>query len=103
MDWSSDVCSSDLEDRHGDPGVARGGGRLMLWCVHGWGFETRVWDSLRAALGDPAACLPDFGYFGDAASPADGGGPVIAIGHSLGVMKLLRKPPTNCIDRKRVV
>lgn len=69
----------------------------MLWFVHGWGFDARLWDSLRAALGDPAACLPDFGYFGDAPSPADGGGPVIAIGHSLGVMKLLRKPPTNCI------
>lgn len=98
--------------------------RPTLLFVHGWAFDASVWTPLRAALGDWPQAVYDAGYFGageaaagsrsvtgpvmdsvisPVASPAGDlviatdTGPVIAIGHSLGVMRLLRDLPSNCV------
>ncbi|MEN5163074.1 alpha/beta hydrolase [Achromobacter kerstersii] len=84
--------------------------RPTLLFVHGWAFDASVWTQLRAALADWPHAVADAGYFGAAPAvidpvtgPVTGPdiapitGPVIAIGHSLGVMRLLRSLPSNCV------
>ena len=71
--------------------------RNTLLFVHGWAFDASVWTPLRAELGDWPHEVADAGYFGAAQSPATGTGPVIAIGHSMGVLRLLRDLPPNCV------
>lgn len=71
--------------------------RPTLLFVHGWAFDASVWTPLRAELGDWPHEVADAGYFGAAQSPAAGTGPVIAIGHSMGVLRLLRDLPPNCV------
>lgn len=55
--------------------------------VHGWGYDAALWDAVRAQL-DPA--LPvfthDLGYFGAVLPAPTFAEPVIAVGHSLGVL-----------------
>ncbi|CAB3733645.1 alpha/beta fold hydrolase [Achromobacter kerstersii] len=84
--------------------------RPTLLFVHGWAFDASVWTQLRAALADWPHAVADAGYFGatpavidPVTGPITGpdiapiNGPVIAIGHSLGVMRLLRSLPSNCV------
>lgn len=71
--------------------------RPSLLFVHGWAFDASVWTPLRAELGDWPHAVADAGYFGAAQSPATATGPVIAIGHSMGVLRLLRDLPSNCV------
>jgi len=90
--------------------------RPTLLFVHGWAFDASVWTPLRAALADWPHAVADAGYFGatpavidpvtgpvtdtDSITGPDTApvtGPVIAIGHSLGVMRLLRSLPSNCV------
>lgn len=71
--------------------------RPTLLFVHGWAFDASVWTPLRAELGDWPHAVADAGYFGAAQSPVAGTGPVIAIGHSMGVLRLLRDLPPNCV------
>lgn len=71
--------------------------RPTLLFVHGWAFDASVWTPLRAELGDWPHEVADAGYFGAAQSPVAGTGPVIAIGHSMGVLRLLRDLPPNCV------
>jgi pimeloyl-[acyl-carrier protein] methyl ester esterase len=90
--------------------------RPTLLFVHGWAFDASVWTQLRAELADWPHAVADAGYFGatpavidpvtgpvtDTDSITDPAiapitGPVIAIGHSLGVMRLLRSLPSNCV------
>ncbi|MGE8675981.1 MAG: alpha/beta fold hydrolase [Achromobacter kerstersii] len=84
--------------------------RPTLLFVHGWAFDASVWTQLRAALADWPHAVADAGYFGatpavidPVTGPVTGpdiapiNGPVIAIGHSLGVMRLLRSLPSNCV------
>lgn len=72
--------------------------RPTLLFVHGWAFDASVWTPLRAALSDWPQAVFDAGYFGagrgDAGSAPDA--PVIAIGHSMGVLRLLRDLPGGC-------
>ncbi len=70
--------------------------RPTLLFVHGWAFDATVWAPLRAELQDSPQAVFDAGYFGPAREPALAG-PVIAIGHSLGVLRLLRELPQNCL------
>ena len=66
--------------------------RLVL--VHGWGFEPGFWQGLRGALPDYEIGAVDFGYYGPPAGPAlPPDRPVIAIGHSLGSLWLLKTRP----------
>ncbi|KNY12621.1 biotin synthase [Achromobacter piechaudii] len=80
-----------------------------LLFVHGWAFDASVWTPLRAELGVWPQAAADAGYFGAAQSPAaalsrsshpaidPASRPVIAIGHSLGVLRLLRDLPAGCV------
>lgn len=70
--------------------------RPTLLFVHGWAFDASVWTALRAELSDWPHAVADAGYFGPAQAPATDG-PVIAIGHSLGVLRLLRGLPAGCL------
>ena len=66
--------------------------RLVL--VHGWGFEPGFWQGLRGALADYEIGTIDFGYYGPPAGPAlPPDRPVIAVGHSLGALWLLKTRP----------
>lgn len=82
--------------------------RPTLLFVHGWAFDASFWAPLRAQLRDWPQAATDAGYFGQSQNPAHNtaaesgseippNGPVIAIGHSLGVLKLLRGLPAGCI------
>lgn len=67
-----------------------------LVLVHGWGFDARVWDPLRRALGGLRTQTVDLGFFGRARDPDPGGGEdVVAVGHSLGFLWLLRRRPVR--------
>jgi pimeloyl-[acyl-carrier protein] methyl ester esterase len=70
-----------------------------LLFVHGWAFDGSVWDGVRArlaALGDWPHAVADAGYFAAAVEPSVTG-PVVAIGHSYGTMRLLAHPPADCL------
>jgi len=69
--------------------------RLLLH--HGWGFDARLWEPLRAALPGIEAAAVDRGYFGEAAGAPEGGGPWLGVGHSLGAAMLFADPPPGCI------
>ncbi|MDB5697427.1 MAG: bioH [Alphaproteobacteria bacterium] len=68
---------------------------LTLLFVHGWGFDASFWRPLRQALGYQPSIAADLGDFGAPHWPKVPG-PVIAIGHSLGALLLLREPPLDC-------
>lgn len=69
---------------------------LTLVFLHGWGFDAGFWTALRALLPQFACLADDRGYFGQ---PKDVGaeGPVLLVGHSLGVMRALADPPAQSI------
>lgn len=71
--------------------------RPTLLFVHGWAFDASVWTPLRAELGDWSHAIADAGYFGPAQERPRVDGPVIAIGHSMGVLRLLREWPPGCL------
>ena len=70
--------------------------RPTLLFVHGWAFDASVWTPLRAELQDWPQAVFDAGYYGALQEPAIDG-PVLAIGHSLGALRLLRGLPANCL------
>jgi pimeloyl-[acyl-carrier protein] methyl ester esterase len=69
--------------------------RPTLLFVHGWAFDASVWTRLRAELDDWPQAVFDAGYFGPARDPGIAG-PVVAIGHSMGVLRLLGRLPQDC-------
>ncbi|MEN4920928.1 alpha/beta hydrolase [Achromobacter spanius] len=69
--------------------------RPTLLFVHGWAFDAAFWTPLRAELADWPQAVSDAGYFGPPRHP-ELAGPVIAVGHSLGVLRLLRELPSGC-------
>ncbi|WP_251864556.1 lysophospholipase [Achromobacter sp. Marseille-Q4962] len=69
--------------------------RPTLLFVHGWAFDARFWDGLRLRLGDWPHAVADAGYYGAPVHPRPDG-PVVAIGHSLGVLRLLETLPPRC-------
>ncbi|WP_447920788.1 alpha/beta fold hydrolase [Achromobacter aegrifaciens] len=73
-----------------------GNSRPTLLFVHGWAFDASVWAPLRDELQEWPQAVFDAGYFGPAQEPGING-PVIAIGHSLGVLRLLRELPQDCL------
>ncbi|MGE8602731.1 alpha/beta fold hydrolase [Bordetella trematum] len=70
--------------------------RPTLFFVHGWGCDARIWQPLRERLADWPHSVAEAGYFGASCAPPPDG-PVIAIGHSLGGMRLLADPPPQCL------
>jgi pimeloyl-[acyl-carrier protein] methyl ester esterase len=66
--------------------------RLVL--VHGWSFDPGIWQGLRAALPEFESVTIDLGFFGLPAGPVlPPDRPVVAVGHSLGVLWLLKTRP----------
>ncbi len=66
--------------------------RLVL--VHGWGFEPGIWQGLRGALAEFESSTIDLGYYGPPCGPAfPPDRPVVVVGHSLGVLWLLKTRP----------
>jgi len=74
-----------------------------LLFVHGWAYDSNTWGGVRDRLGDPACTVwergyfAESGYYGDPSEPPPPPGPYIAIGHSFGVMRLLRERPEGAI------
>lgn len=62
--------------------------RLLL--AHGWGFGPAFWSPLLEALGEVDAHRLDMGFFGPPRMEIPPG-PWLAVGHSLGVLWLLRE------------
>ncbi|HKP25400.1 MAG TPA: alpha/beta hydrolase [Dongiaceae bacterium] len=62
----------------------------MILFVHGWGYDARVWDPVRTAMGDVPSAAIDLGYFGstDTTLPRD---LTLLVGHSLGFLWLARQ------------
>ncbi|ARP76043.1 alpha/beta fold hydrolase [Bordetella genomosp. 6] len=71
--------------------------RPLLHFEHGWAHDAGVWAPLRAALADWPQQAADAGYFDAPVAPGHAAAPVVAIGHSLGFLKLLQAPPPGCI------
>ena len=68
--------------------------RPHLLFVHGWGFTPAFWEPLRSHLPEYPCSTLDLGFFGQEmlASPVSSPGtPCVAVGHSLGVLWLLRQ------------
>ncbi|MFZ0692779.1 MAG: alpha/beta hydrolase [Alphaproteobacteria bacterium] len=62
--------------------------------VHGWGFDSSLWDKVIDELPDFECEAVDFGFSGHPKLPnPNGAEPVIAIGHSLGFLWLLHERP----------
>ncbi|HJN22378.1 MAG TPA: alpha/beta fold hydrolase [Rhodospirillales bacterium] len=68
----------------------------LLVLVHGWGFDAGVWTPLCKALDGVETAAFDLGFYGRPRRPAlPGGGsrPLVAVGHSLGLLWLLHERP----------
>jgi len=66
----------------------------VLLLVHGWGFEASFWEPLQESLGDIPSVAWDLGFHGHPSRPAlPEGAPVVAVGHSLGLLWLLKEKP----------
>ncbi|HUU66176.1 MAG TPA: hypothetical protein VMW57_02695, partial [Methyloceanibacter sp.] len=60
--------------------------------VHGWGFHAGIWRGLVARLPNATVTLVDLGFVADgSAGSTDWPEDAIAIGHSLGLMWLLKE------------
>jgi pimeloyl-[acyl-carrier protein] methyl ester esterase len=61
--------------------------------VHGWGFNASIWTPLMAQLGDAETTVVDLGFIDGADHSSDTDWPdnAIAVGHSLGVLWLLKQ------------
>lgn len=66
---------------------------MMLLFLHGWAFDSTLWQAMAAHLPGHRLLLADRGYFGP---PADiRQTPDVAIGHSLGCLILARDLPPH--------
>ncbi len=65
---------------------------VRLLFVHGWAFTPAFWEPLAREMGDIPSHRLDLGFFGPERldAPFDGDEPIVGIGHSLGLMWLLR-------------
>jgi len=64
--------------------------------IHGWGFDSGIWDRIVPLLPGWTTLRYDRGYFGAAQAPSPDG-PCIAVTHSFGTMLALTDPPAGCI------
>ncbi len=68
----------------------------LLLLVHGWGFDASFWAPLQAALAPRETLAWDLGFFGEpACPPLPAGRPVVAVGHSFGLLWLAERFPAG--------
>lgn len=66
----------------------------ILVFVHGWGFDAGFWSPLRERLTDAQSFMVDLGFRGgEFDMPTLPDGNIIAIGHSLGFLWLIKNKP----------
>lgn len=63
--------------------------------AHGWGFDSRIWEGVASRLGGAAHAFCEAGYFGSASTPQVDG-PVLAVSHSFGAMRVLGTYAGKC-------
>jgi pimeloyl-[acyl-carrier protein] methyl ester esterase len=66
---------------------------VKLLFVHGWGFDSSLWDALTSHF--PDCGFWERGYFGEAAEPALAE-PFLAVTHSFGAMRFLGATQPGC-------
>jgi len=67
-----------------------------LLLVHGWGFEAAFWQPMLAHLPGIETVCWDLGFHGQPSQPPlPTGRPVVAVGHSLGLLWLLKEKPVT--------
>lgn len=64
---------------------------MRLLFVHGWALDRTLWVPVLKLLGGDSL-VNDAGYYGRPARPPIEG-PILGVGHSLGVLELLAAPP----------
>ncbi|OIQ87270.1 alpha/beta hydrolase family protein [mine drainage metagenome] len=65
-----------------------------LLFVHGWGFDAGFWQPLRQRLAGIPSVAWDLGFHGAPARPLPpGDAPLVAVGHSFGLLWLLKERP----------
>ncbi|MCH4091470.1 alpha/beta fold hydrolase [Acetobacter sp.] len=72
---------------------------MQIVLVHGWGFTPAMWQPVQDRLGR-AAAMVDLGFFGPAEMGLPTGQPLLAVGHSLGLLWLLTRA---CLPEGSVV
>ncbi|MDR3437245.1 alpha/beta hydrolase [Telmatospirillum sp.] len=66
----------------------------VLLLVHGWGFDASFWQPMRSALAGVETVAWDLGFRRTPSRPPlPAGRPVIAVGHSFGLLWLLMEQP----------
>ena len=65
---------------------------MMLVMLHGWGFDRDFWRKLREELNGFDCISWDLGFYGDPHMPPPER-PAIAVGHSYGLLWLLKHRP----------
>lgn len=64
----------------------------LIFC-HGFGYSPHYWSNLTPLLPDFTSHQMDLGYYGDLVTPQiPKDTPVIGVGHSLGLLKLMQQP-----------
>jgi pimeloyl-[acyl-carrier protein] methyl ester esterase len=67
-----------------DLGIINNMRRMQLVFIHGWGFDTSLWDALAPHLTEFNQRRVDLGFFGPSSDTIDKHEPAILVGHSLG-------------------
>lgn len=62
---------------------------MIIRFLHGWGFDSTLWDAVIALLPEHECRADDAGYFGSALAVEEG---TLAVAHSYGAMRLLAAP-----------
>jgi pimeloyl-[acyl-carrier protein] methyl ester esterase len=66
----------------------------LLVLVHGWGFDASLWDEMRSHFEPDETLAWDLGFFGaPRQDPPPAGRPILAVGHSFGLLWLLHERP----------
>jgi pimeloyl-ACP methyl ester carboxylesterase len=63
---------------------------MKIVLVHGWGFSATFWEPVRRGLGRESVAL-DLGFLAPPMLEIPSGAPVLAVGHSLGLLWLLAR------------